>query len=195
MPSALVVGVNTYVTLAEADAYLDDSVSTTDWATLDEDTRVRALLSAFRLLERQVWQGDRTDEAQEADHPRTGLVTCDGIPVPEDEVAEDIESAQIELAFAITADPELETKANQGSNVRRVSAGSATVEFFNSTDGSGGFVADRFPANVMELIKCFLEGYGASSADSEAFGTGCPSVFPSCCDSSEAQGFERTQPL
>lgn len=59
MPSNVVANSNSYVTLAEANSYLDDSLRSGDtWSVLDSDTKKRALISAARTLESMRWQGD-----------------------------------------------------------------------------------------------------------------------------------------
>jgi DnaT-like ssDNA binding protein len=260
MVSQLVVGENTYVTLAEADTYLEDSLRGTPWAGIDEDTKARALISAFRLFEKQRWNGVLTgvkliDEVviaaggtgyavddiltiaggtfgqaarilvtaapggvigtvvlidagtyasddlpstpnspaggagsgasvtltfkdQEAAHPRTGLVTCGGVAVDENTVALQVEEAQIELAFDLTQDTTLESKSGQGSNIKKVGAGSAEVEFFHPTDRTGD--STRFPPIVHELLRCFLGGSDQSKAGAIATGTCDHSQFDDC---------------
>lgn len=260
MVSQLIVGINTYVTRDEADAYLEDSLRGTPWSSVDPDTKDRALITAFRLLEKQRWNGVATgvsivdtvviagggtgyavediltvsggtfgeaarlevtavaagvitgvqlidagtydasdtptspvsvtggsgnDDAtftltfqdQEALHPRTGLSDCDGVAVGELVVAPQLEDAQIELAFELTQDTTLETKKNQGSNIKGVGAGSARVDFFRPTSGAGE--SSRFPAVVQELIRCFLGGASTTNG-ARAFGTSAQSQFDDC---------------
>jgi len=57
MVSQLVIGKNTYGSLASADTYLADSVRATSWDSLDPDTQARCLVSAVRLFEKQKWLG------------------------------------------------------------------------------------------------------------------------------------------
>ena len=58
---ALVVNLNTYVSVAEADAYLAFSVrASSAWSFLGASDKERALASATRLLERTTWLGDKT---------------------------------------------------------------------------------------------------------------------------------------
>lgn len=259
MVSQLIVGENTYVTRDEADAYLEDSLRATPWASVDPDTKDRALISAFRLLEKQRWNGTATgvsivatvvlasggtgyavdeiltvvggtfgeaarikvtavsggvitgfqlvdagtyssadtptspvsttgggnDDAtftltfkdQEALHPRTGLTDCDGVAVDELTVAQQLEDAQVELAFELTQDTTLENKKNQGSNIKGVGAGSARVDFFRASNKAGE--STRFPAIVQELIRCFLGG-PATTNGAKSFGTGEASQFDDC---------------
>jgi len=52
MPSAIVTsgsGQNSYVSLADANTYLDDSVRATAWAVIDDETKTRALITAFAM--------------------------------------------------------------------------------------------------------------------------------------------------
>ena len=60
MVSQLTLGVNTYVTLEEADDYLADSIRAASWLSVAPDTKAQALISAFRLFEKQYWQGTAT---------------------------------------------------------------------------------------------------------------------------------------
>lgn len=59
MTSALVIGKNSYGSLEEATEYLADSIRAASWADLDEDTQLRSLFSAVRLLEKQLWNGTK----------------------------------------------------------------------------------------------------------------------------------------
>lgn len=58
----IVVGLNSYGSLAEADAYFDGSQRAgARWPTLTTDVRKRSLISAFRILDRQVWMGTKVE--------------------------------------------------------------------------------------------------------------------------------------
>ena len=261
MVSQLIVGENTYVTVAEADTYLADSLRGSPWLGVAPDDKKRALITAFRLFEKQRWQGTQTGvqivataviaaggtaytlndiltigggtfgqaarvqatavsggiisavtlidagtydasdtptspaavtggtgaddatitltfKAQEALQPRTGLTDCDGVAIDVNTVAQQIEDAQVELAFELTRDATLETKQNQGSNIKGVGAGSARVDFFRATNKLGE--AGRFPAIVQELIKCFTGAGTQLNSGSIASGSTPTSQFDDC---------------
>lgn len=56
--STPIVGLNSYVTLAEASAYLEDSLRGSDvWLGVDPDSQKRAILSATRIFETLLWEG------------------------------------------------------------------------------------------------------------------------------------------
>lgn len=179
MPSVLVVGTNTYVSRADADAYAGDSLALSGWLLLPASTRDAALLTAFKLLERQVWQGIPTAGAGTTPHfPATGVTDCYGNAVDENTVPQQIEDAQIELAWLLTQDAELEGSTSTGGSVKKAQAGSASVEFFNR-DGSPDYAVTRFPPNVHELVKCFLSSSLLASG-AEVVGADGESIFDPC---------------
>lgn len=60
MPSAVIRNLNSYVTVADADAYLDDSMRASAWSGYDDDKKARALITATRIFDKQCWQGTKT---------------------------------------------------------------------------------------------------------------------------------------
>lgn len=192
MPSSLTVGTNTYVTLAEANAYLADQLRAwEDWEGLDDDTKIRALITAARIFEKQPWAGARTVEAQDMSFPRTGLTYRDGRAVDSATVPPEVEFAQIEYAYELTVKASLETTGGQGSDKRRVKAGSVEVEFFRATSGADGVGGTRFPPTVQELIGQFLGSGGIGTGGSYVSGTdtSATSTFSDC------NSLDRTEPL
>jgi hypothetical protein len=176
----LVVGTNTYVTRAQANAQLSETfVYATVWAALDGASRDRALVEAFHVLERQRYKGVRTGGgAQSAQFPRDGIANCDGYdqsgvtPAPIE-----VLQAQVLLAAAIVVDPSLATADSTASNIRRAAAGSAEVEYFRAGSASGG-PGTRFPTPIQELLRCYLLGPGTGFASVLANGTGADQECP-----------------
>ena len=107
---------NSYITLAEADAYVEAMVLSTDagqWGTGNTDSRNRALTAAAQRLDRERFLGARATDTQALQWPRTGVRKPDtyvntyatGFPfrISEDyftdtEIPDQIKRAQIELA-------------------------------------------------------------------------------------------------
>jgi len=107
---------NSYMTLAQADAYVEAMISSTDvskWSTGTDDTRNRALAAAAQRLDRERFIGARATNTQALQWPRTGVRKPDtyvntyatGFPfrISEDyfsetEIPDQIKRAQIELA-------------------------------------------------------------------------------------------------
>lgn len=259
MVSAVTVGLNSFATMDEANAYLADQLRAADnWDATDPDAQKRAMITSFRLLEKQKWKGTATgvrvvasaavaaggsgyvvDEIltvsggtagqpararvatisggavatiemldvgtytvepsspaattasasgtgctltltfqdQTAKHPRTGLVDLDGTAVDDDTYAQLLKYAQIELAYELTVDADLETAGGIGSNVQSVDAGEVSVEFFRSTGGVGGTGSLRFPITVWELLRSFLASNATGTLGGVATGTETEAVL------------------
>lgn len=176
MVSALVVGTNTYATNAFADTYLGDSIRAAAWEGLEEDQQNQSLISAARLLEKQCWLGTRTVESQPMKWPRTGVIDAEGIAQDPLLMPLDLQRGQVELAFELSQDPTLEQSLTTGTNISRVKAGSAEVDFFRPGGPFGTAGATRFPTVVQEYIGQFLCGFRAGLR-ALAFGTDAESQF------------------
>ncbi len=67
---------NSYMTLAQADAYVEAMINSTDvskWSTGNEDSRNRALAAAAQRLDRERFIGARATNTQALQWPRTGV--------------------------------------------------------------------------------------------------------------------------
>ena len=107
---------NSYITLAEADAFVEAMINSTDvskWSTGTDDNRNRSLAAAAERLDRERFLGARATDTQARQWPRTGVRKPDtyvntyatGFPfrISEDyftdtEIPDQIKRAQIELA-------------------------------------------------------------------------------------------------
>lgn len=128
------------------------------WTALSADNRKRTLAAAVRYLNAQSWTAAYDTFAE-----RDALTA--------------FASAQYELAVMIAADPSVASTANQGSNISSVSAGGASVSYFNPTiDG-----ADLLPPVLMRLIGAYLSG-GASLTVIGGFGAAGAECNPFSAD-------------
>lgn len=119
------------------------------WGDANEATRNKALVNAYRLLERQQWLSEFSTFALR-------------------DAVENIQEASYEIAGAILVDPTLLTSETSGKNIKSVGgAGVPTVEFFNPTLGISG----RFPINIQELLTGYLAGESGGSV-SGSFSSG-----------------------
>lgn len=149
---ALTVGTNSYVSVANADTYFDDAIHGTTWEDADPTDKAKALVTAYRMLDRVRWAGDRTVSSQAQDWPRTGLTDLEGNEIDSGSVPQFVIDAQCELALSLLSDATVQTNSDTGSNIRSLKAGSAEIEFFTSQSGP------RFPTIVHELIGYYIEG-------------------------------------
>lgn len=169
------VNYTAYADESEADPYLVvDPVRAAAWAALASDERKSRLVSGTRQLDQLKWLGEKTGGAAQVNaFPRTGLTYPDGTAVSTTEVPVEVEIANILLAGDIAIKAKNAEPATSGSNVRKVKAGSAEVEFFRPTDG----VALKNEA-AFNLVSPFLAGQSGSAALG-IFAGGCTTtVFP-----------------
>lgn len=127
-----------YASVTEADAYLAvDPVRATTWAALSTDQKGQMLVAATRRLDYFTWEGTKTgaEGVQENAWPRTSVDYPDGTAVSTSEVPIEIENATILLAGTIAITSTVANVGTSGSNIERVKAGSAEVEFFKPTTG------------------------------------------------------------
>lgn len=179
-------GANSYATIAEADAYLDNSIRATAWATVLDDDKARALITATRLIDKQCLCGDQTDPDQPLHFPATGVVDHEGDEVPDDEVPLGITNATIELAFELSQNPSLESSSNTGSNTKRLKAGSVEIEKFRPGDVLGSKGVKRFPTVVQEYLSPFI---CTAAGSAQAFGSDQTSQFDNCDTYGRSEGF------
>lgn len=152
------VAYNSYVNVADADAYFAASVNFATWSALTADAKGRAIISAVRFLDRMKWQGQKTDPTNALEWPRSGLSYPDGTPVDPATLPTRLVQATCELSVAIVNDPSIIGAPGTGSNIERVKAGSVEVDFFRPTIGT--IYDTRLPLIVMDLIGFWLAGFG-----------------------------------
>jgi hypothetical protein len=97
---ALNKGINSYVTVAESDAYFENRLDSTGWSSADIALKASSLVTATNILDNLRWTGVAIDSNQPLAFPRVGSyfdpriganVTLSGIP-------KRIEQATFELA-------------------------------------------------------------------------------------------------
>ncbi len=136
---------------SEADTYMTARWGGSAWSDAEVDERKQTLVSATRMIDRENWLGQKTVSAQALEFPRTGLTDKDGNSVDSATVPLVVEEANYELAFALLNDAAVQEADTTGSNVRRVKAGSAEVQFFRPTAGT------PFPTIANDLLRAFRD--------------------------------------
>jgi len=71
---ALVLGINSYATVGEADNYFESRIDVATWESADDTLKEQALVSATRYLDTLAYTGYVTDSDQSMSWPRTGSV-------------------------------------------------------------------------------------------------------------------------
>ena len=120
---------NSYVTLAEADAYFETVPSSTQWDNKQDDKKNRALIAATRWIDSFVFFGDRCDHGQALKFPRNNY-QVDGVELACSTIPVNIKYAQYELARALANDSEAMT-GNVGTdgNIEEVKLGDIQVKY------------------------------------------------------------------
>lgn len=143
-----------YQDVAQADEYLQgDYRLFGSWSGLTADQKAMALVSSTRWIDRQSWQGEKVSDTQELEFGRTGLRDKNGNEVTPQQSLDLVSEASIILAADIALDPQLTSQQSSGSNIRRLRAGSASIEYFQPTLGR----TTKFPAAVHDLIGLWLQ--------------------------------------
>jgi Putative DnaT-like ssDNA binding protein len=155
----LVVGTNSYINVVDADTYFEHAIHAASWVNAEVSVKESALVTATRTLDRQNWKGEKYQDAptQVLDFPRSGLTDSEGNPVDETAVPQEILDATCELGLALIEDNDLQDNANTGSNIKKLKAGSAEIEYIRGTRGT------RFPVIINELIGPWLSGTSSYS--------------------------------
>lgn len=121
---ALAVGVNSYVTVAEADTYFLDRYGYDLWSPLSNTAKEQALVSACLQMDAMCeWYGYPTDPDQELAFPRDGETT----------VPDAVKNAQCEIAYMIVV---------KGSSLSEISVGAAENPLSELKAGSVGLKFD-----------------------------------------------------
>ena len=107
---ALAKGINSYVTVSEANAYFENRLNSSLWDDADDGTKSQSLVTATSILDSFDWQGIIADETQKLAFPRIGtyfdnkigyeIQIGSGIP-------ERISIATFELAYHLLSNPTL----------------------------------------------------------------------------------------
>jgi len=160
-----------YDSYDNVNTYLVAAAHATNWRAVSAYDRRLAMVTATRVLDRQPWQGAKTSDAQPIAWPRTGVTDKFGAAVDSGTIPQTILDGFAELCELQLADVKLQGKTGTVGNVRRVKAGPAEVEFFDSR-----FDSTRFPQAVHELVGQFLSS-AATELGITVTGTSVESSF------------------
>lgn len=126
---------DSYVSLSEADLYMDAAAHGGNWRAADEPTKSRALVTSTRTLDRQSWKEEYNTQALRF-------------------AVANIKTACIELALAIVEGSEVQNLATTEDTLRSMTAGSVSITNARATS----IQPTRFPLIVQELLRDYLGG-------------------------------------
>jgi len=151
---ALAKGVNSYVTVAEAEAYFENRLDVAAWTSAVATQKEQSLITATYLLDDLVWVGTALNTAQPLAFPRSGYyydpkygttLTIDGVP-------DRIVRATFELAHHLLSNDGLLDDTGKISSLS-VSGISLTTVIPPSV----------IPRNVRQIVSPLLAGGGQSN--------------------------------
>lgn len=119
----LEVGVNSYVTLAEATAYLEARLYASAWDAAAPADQEKALVMAARAIDRQRLQGSPVESAQALQFPRAiGRVEQETVP-------DVVQHAQVEEALALLERGNSKRRKLQADGVNSFSLGKLSESY------------------------------------------------------------------
>lgn len=148
-------GTNSYVTVAEADAYFLDRISATSWSAADTTKKGQALVTATSMLNEMAWAGAAMSDTQPLAFPRVceyfdpkagALLYLDGSSVPDRVIR-----ATYELAIHLLNNEGL---LDSTGTIDSISVGPVRLDSIKP--------AERLPDTVRRVVKPLLVNAGAN---------------------------------
>mgnify|MGYP001441177461 CR=1 FL=1 len=146
---------NSYITLSEANTFVEAMISSTDvskWTTGTDDTRNRALAAAAERLDRERFLGARATDTQALQWPRQGVRKPDTY----------INTYSIGFPFRISTDYFAETEIPEQVKKAQVIL---AVYLNNNRDGLGLSGLEDYKTVKLGNIEATPNFYGAVGAD------------------------------
>jgi len=132
---ALVLNTNSYVTIAEADAYFETRIDSSEWVTSSDEVKEQALVTATQLIDNRPWIGAAISSSQALAWPRKEAIYYDprmgqDITVAENEVPSQVKIAVYEQALHLLQNEDLLAQKTQ--TFESISVGSISVSDNNN---------------------------------------------------------------
>lgn len=148
---------NSYITVEEADAYFGDSFGKGLWAQAAASDQEALVITSSRTLDQYIsWFGDKTNQAQSMEWPRTGVYDKTGRLYPSTTIPSTIKFAAYELAYYMLQNGGI---SFQEQNIDSVKVGPVEVDFTERSTDAG------IPKFIESLLAMFgspiLAGSGA----------------------------------
>lgn len=152
MPATAIVGVNSYVSLTEAQEIAESRLFSHPWTAATEDTQNQAILTSTALLDRMRWQGRTAAAGQPLAWPRVPERSFAGTPIAAN-IIPPIKTACVELAIHLLSTGEY----GGGAPLMSRMLGDAMTMYHNH-------VSDEFPKHLRRLIEPYLQASSAHVA-------------------------------
>ena len=149
---ALEKGINSYVTVAEADAYFKERVHSTIWCEANFASKTAALITATSLMNNISWIGVASDELQTLSFPRSGsyFEPLLGFDKELEGIPDRVFRATCELALHLLQNEDLLESTSQVTDL--------TIDTISLTNIRK---TSRFPSHIKDIIKPLMLNRGA----------------------------------
>jgi len=139
---------NSYVTVAEADAYFATRLQSTAWTGAVNATKEAALISATRLLDSSVeFTGAAADEVQALAWPRTGMLNRNGYTILSSVIPAALKNVVCELALQLIGADRLAVNDIAEQGIIGIKAGPVELRFKEAIEARGGL-----PSELLALL-------------------------------------------
>ena len=156
---------NSYVTLAEANAYFETTPNDTNWNNKNDDKKNRALITATRYINDFELYGKRCTLAQALKWPRKDY-KVDGVKIDCTFIPDEVKVATFELARALANNPDalVGSKGTDGT-YEEVKLGDLEVKYSSDSLNPGmvNTILDVFP-----WVSTYLSAYTLTSSSNRA---------------------------
>jgi hypothetical protein len=154
MSITLTVGTNTYLSLADAIAYMAGRLGAAAWESATSAQQTAALVTAYRAINRQRYAGQPATVTQVPAFPRSGLCDAQRRPLTGTVTPQDIRDAQCEEALArLTVLSQLteiqEANARLITGIKSEQIGDAKTEYFDPANQAGSTTTTRPQADPL----------------------------------------------
>jgi len=162
---ALVLNTNSYVTIADADAYFETRIDSASWTSAPDSTREEALVTATQIIDNNPWIGSAVSSSQALAWPRRNANYLDNrlgmqIAFSETEIPSLVKVAVYEQALHLLNNEDLVAQTTQ--TYESISIGSISVSDSNN-DVTRISVTPSFVIKpIRPLLRRGVDGLGAS---------------------------------
>lgn len=154
---------NSYVTVAEADAYFDARLHASAWTSASTGDKNAALIWATRLIDSNVcFTGSPTSSSQPLAWPRTGMIGRNGGTVASDAIPQQLKDATCEMALLLLAGDPTAASQTAAIGLTGLKAGPVELKFSDSASLYSQTVPDPVLATLVPLWICEEEDESAT---------------------------------
>ena len=158
---------NSYVSVADADAYIALRLNSSEWTAADTATKQAALVTATSMLDEMfAWRGEPATTTQALHWPATDATDCAGGEINDATIPAAVKNATCEQALYLLKFDATQTPTAIMQGLKSASVGSISSEFDSA----------MIPAKAQSRVTSILRCYGTPQENVDG-GTGITSGY------------------